>query len=220
MTRLELRNLCLYWLDDLAGTYFTPTQVNRWLNNAQRECAKQLIQAGENFYVTRVQASTVQNQDTYALPSDFLRLNKIQLVLSGTGVNQIRNMLAFTTLVEIDAVSQSTGTPDAYTLKKACMILRPIPDNVYTLLMDYSYRVSDMTADTSIPDVPPQFHEYLAVLATLDGLFKDQRNPDAMMEKKKYYLDLMKQDSENRQVDSPRMVRETDGTGDSWGFLF
>lgn len=206
MNRGELSTLVWSWLDDPNHTYFTAPQVNVWLNNAQREVQKQLIQAGENFYVTRASTQTVTNYDTYALPSDFLKVNKLELLLTGTTPNEVRQTISPTTLVQIDNVSMTTGQPCAYVLKKNCILMRPIPDNVYTIYLDYSYLVADMTADSSYPDVPTQYHEYLAVLATIDGLLKDQRDPAPMLAKKDFYLSLMKQDSENRTIDAPRSV--------------
>lgn len=211
MNQLQLRNLCYSWLDDLNGTYFLPAQVNVWLNNAQREVQKQLIQSGDNWYTIRASTSTVQNQDTYAVPMDFLKINKLEVLLSGQNPNQFRTMVVPVTLVQLDQVSMTAGTPGAYCLRKNCIVMRPIPDNIYTLYLDYTYRVADMTANSSIPDVPAQYHEYLAVLATLDGLTKDGRDPTPMLTKKDYYLSLMKQDSNDRNVDAPRTVVVTDG---------
>lgn len=205
MTLSSLQTLVLSWLDDANAGYFTLPQVNAWLNNAQRECQKQLIQAGENYYVQKVSSVTVVNQDSYALPSDFLKCHKLEIVMSGTGVNEQRQTLSPTTLVQIDRIT-STGVPQMYVLKKNCFIMRAIPDAAYTMYMHYSYRVADMVNSTDTPDVPAQYQEYLAVLATIDGYLKDQRDPSAMMMKKDWYLSLMKQDAQNRTVDAPRRV--------------
>ncbi len=76
-----------------------------------------------------------------------------------------------------------------------------------------------MTADSSIPDTPLQYHEYLAVLATLDGFLKDQRDPTPMLkEKRDFYLSLMKQDAINRKDDQARVVVSMDDSG--FGYLF
>lgn len=210
MTLTQLQVMVSTWLDDLNNTYFTLPQVNTWLNNAQRECQKQLIQAGENFYVTRVSTNLVQNVDTYSLPPNFMRLNKFELLQSGTGVNQVRKALAFVTLNQLDAVSMTTGQPECYNIRNNCVTLRPIPDNNYTVYMDYTEMVVDMTVGTQTPNAPTQYHEYLAILATIDGLLRDRRDPAWMEKKKDFYIEMMKDDAENRNVDSPRMVVMTD----------
>lgn len=211
MNRGELRTLALSWLDDLAGTYFTESQMNVWLNNAQREVAKQLIQSGEQWYTTRASTGIGPNYTVYTLPEDFLRVDKLQILISGTVPNQNFQLLTPVTLVQLAQLSPpSIGTPSAYAIRKNYLVITPIPSQAYTIYMDYTYRVADMGSDTDIPDVPPQFQEYIAVLAAADGFLKDQRDPSMIMAKKEYYLQLMKQDSQNRNVDAPRMVVATD----------
>lgn len=215
----QIRALACSWLDDVNQTYFTPAQMNVFINNAQRECQKQLLQNGENYYTVRASAPTVQNQDVYSLPLDFLKINKLEILVTGTTPNQVRQLLTPVTLVTLDQVSMTTGLPVAYAMKKNCFVLRPIPDNTYTLYLDYSYRVIDMTVDSSIPDVPQQYHEYLAVLAAIDGFLKDQRDPSPFFTKRDFYLSLMKQDAENRDVSAPRSIIMSDDLfGD--GFIY
>lgn len=213
-----LQTLVLSWLDDPNAAYFTLPQVTVWLNNAQREVQKQLIQAGENWYVIKTQSATVAQSEAYVLPDDFLKVHKLEVLVSGSGVNEVRTTLAPVTLIQLDQVSTSTGCPAVYCLKKDCMMLRPIPNQVYTIYMYYSYRVEDMVDTVDVPDVPAQYQEYIAVLATIDGFLKDQRDPTPMLAKKQGYLEMMKQDAQNRRVDSPRMIRETDPY--NWGYLF
>ncbi len=214
----DLQTLVLSWLDDPNAGYFTLSQVNVWLNNAQREVQKQLIQAGENWYVVKTSTATVASAETYDLPTDFLKLHKLEVLVSGTTPNEVRQGIMPVTLMQLDQVSMGTGLPEVYCIKKSCLILRPIPDQIYTLYMHYSPRVADMVNSSDQPDVPPQYHEYIAVLATIDGLLKDQRDQSAFLEKKRSYLELMKQDAQNRQVDVPRMVREVEPV--SGGYLF
>lgn len=206
----QLNTLVLSWLDDPDGTYFTPAQVSVWLNNAQREVQKQLIQSGENYYVQKVSSTMVVDSDSYALPSDFLKCHKLEIVISGTGTSQVRSMLVPVTLVQLDQVSMTTGTPRAYIIKKNCFTARPIPDNTYQMHLQYSYRVGDMTLDADLPDVPIQYHEYIAVVAALDGFIKDGRDMSQLLAKKESYRELMKQDSQERRVDNPRTVVVTE----------
>lgn len=207
----QLKTLVWSWLDDPLGAYFTDAQVSVWLNNAQRETQKQLIQAGENYYVEKMNGLTIQNEGAYELPMDFKKCHKLEIVLSGTGVNEDRRTLGWVTLQQLDSVSQQAGSPTVYNIRRNQLHLRPIPDNVYPLRLFQSYRVVDMVNDADIPDVPEDYTEYLAVLATLDGFMKDQRDPSAfVVAKQDKYLALMKQDSEERDVSAPRQVVTTD----------
>ncbi len=217
MTRGDLRNLVLYWLDDLDAGYFTPTQVNAWLNNAQIEVQKQLIQAGEYWYLKCATMQTVTNTDCYSLPADFLKLNRLEVMVQGQSTpNQIWSDIVDASLNEASNLNYGSGQPAVFTVGKDCLYFKPIPDQAYTVRMFYSYRVTPMTDDLNVPDVPAQYQEYIAVLAAMDGFLKDERNPSNLVGKMGYYQDMMKKDAIQRQRSQPRRVVRTmqdDGGG-------
>lgn len=212
MNRGQLRTLVLSWLDDSAGAYFTPAQVNVWLNNNQHEVQKKLLQAGQNYYVTKMSGVTIYGQDTYALPADFKRCHKFEIVMPGTsGVNEDRRTLGEVTYQQLDMVSQSTGIPAVYNFRRNIVTIRPIPDNTYTMYLHQSYRCADMDDDGDLPDVPSDYSEYIAILTAIDGFNKDQRSPtDFLVTKKKEYEEALTKDAQNRDVSAPRMVVVTD----------
>jgi hypothetical protein len=217
MTRGDLQNLVLYWLDDLNAGYFTPVQVNAWLNNAQIEVQKQLIQGGELWYNKCATFETIANTDCYSLPADFLKVNRLETMVQGQTVpNQVWGDILPVTLNEASNLNYGSGQPSVFTVGKDCLYLKPIPDNVYTIRMNYSYRVTPMTDDLNVPDVPPEFQEYIAVMAAMDGFLKDERNPSNLMTKMGYYKDMMTKNEIQRQRMKPRRVTMT--TDDSGGF--
>lgn len=217
MTFLELQELVLSWLDDLEAGYFTRPQIKRWINNGLRELQKQLIQANESYYLRCQTTACVANQAAYQLPSDFYKLRLLEYCPSGTGyqVTDPWYMLLPKTMVEIITVSQGPGAPSVYYLKKNCIVLKAVPDRTYPLRLTYDYQVSLMTSDSEVPDAPVDYHEYIAVLATIDGLLKDGRESAQFNEKKKAYVELMRANMEQRQIDQPRHVvcTEDDGMG-------
>lgn len=212
-TRADLRNMALYWLDDLNAGYFTITQVNTWLNNNQIEVQKLLLQAGENYYMKAVTTPLVLNQNEYILPSDYYWLHRLEVIISGTAPNEEVLMLEPITVNQQDAFQNGNGTPSAYYLKKNRLVIWQYPDNTYTLRMLYSPRVADMAADIDEPDVPAEYQEMIAVMTALDGFLKDGRDPGVLLEKKRYYEELMKQMAQQRHVDRPRsvIITRTDG---------
>ena len=208
----QLQSLVSYYLDDLNFTYFTPTQVQRFINNAQREAQQKLIQAGQNFYLTCAQTPTVANQEGLALPDDFLKVGHIELITGGTWPNEEKYVITHSTQAESDIVNYAPGRPLTFWLQKDCLILRPVPDvSSYTLRLHYHYRVADMVAAGEEPDVPLEYHEYVAVLAAIDGFLKDQRDPSPFFAKRDYYEKSLKASSADRMVDKPREVRTTWG---------
>lgn len=217
-TLLSLRTLCLSWLDDVNGGYFTTPQMNVFLNNAQKEVQKLLLQAGELYYTKAVETTMVVNQTDYIIPDDFLKVHRILIVTSGTSPNEVVQPLQPITLNQQDLFDLQSTTPEAYYLKRNRFVMVPPPDAAKVLRIEYSYLVADMVNDIDIPDVPTQYQEYIAVLATIDGFLKDGREASMMMEKKRFYEEQMKRDSENRREDGPRMVVVTRSEG--WEALF
>lgn len=216
MTRGEIRTLILQWLDDPNAGYFLEPTVNTWINNAQREVQKKLLQSGDNYYLETVRASTVASQADYVIPDDFVKLHRLELILSGTGVNENRLQLNPVTLNQQFDYGNGLGTPIAYVLKKNRLTLFPTPDQVYTLRLYYSPRVADMTDDADIPDVPEDYHELIAIEGAFNGFIKDDRNASVLVDKQTKYIQQMKQTSEDRKQDRSRRVIETD---DIDGFL-
>lgn len=216
----QLQTLVLSWLDDPQAAYFTLPQINVWINNGQREVQKLLLKTGDLYYATKMSGTTQTNQGLYALPSDFVKLHKFEIVIAGAGTtNEIRETMAPVTYNQLDQVSQQQGCPAAYNIRRNIVELRPIPDNTYTMYLSQSYRVVDMALPGDLPDVPTDYVEYIAVLATLDGFLKDQRDPSAFVaaKKDKYEMQL-KQDAQMREVSQPRQVVVT--SDDSPGYLF
>ena len=206
MTRSDLRTLVLSWLDDSAGGYFTSSQVNTWLNTAQRQVQMELIQAGENWYMKPAETTTVASQADYVLPSDFLVEHRLEVVLDGTGVNENRQPLKPITTNQQDGISIQLAPPTNYYIKKDRVTLSPTPDKAYTLRIYYSPIISDMGSDSDSPDVPPQFHEYVALLAAFNGFIKDDRVPNTLLAKEEEFLKLLKQMSVERTQDQSRQV--------------
>ena len=216
MTFLEIQDLVLTWLDDADAGYFTRPQVRRFVNNALRETQKQLIQSGESWYLKCVQTNTIANKDAYALPADFLKLHRLEIITSGDGtqIQDAKAVLLPMTPMESTSVPTGPGTSSVYYLKKNCLVLKSVPDRSYPIRLLYSYAASDMVIDTEIPDVPVPYQEYLAVLATIDGFMKDQRDASQFLAgKKSSYETLMKQDANNRNVDFPRSIVRTESEG-------
>lgn len=212
MTRAELRELVLDFLDDAQGTYFTPAIVNRRLNLAMRELQKDLISANKQYYCRCVTTQTIVNQQLYALPSDFMQLLRLRYVSGGAGVNQAYIPIVQITPNQVSLRNSTTGDPSFYFLQKNNLSLTPIPNRVVTLELLYSYLVQDMADDSSEPDAPEQFHEYISVLAARDGYLKDGRSIAPIETKLEQYRMLLKQIANQRMSDQPRMIVETQGT--------
>lgn len=216
----ELKSLVSFWLDDLAFGYFTETQVTLWINNAQHELQKRLLKAGNARYNLSSTTPLVVNQNDYVLPTDFKKLQLLEVIMSGTAPNQAVNpVLPITTNQKFLVQNCGTGTPTWYTFKADRLILYPAPDTALTLRMVYSYMVTNLVLPTDTPDAPDDYHELIALLACEDGFIKDGRS-NALLEKKiaAYQMQIDSDDQERNQ-DQTRGIVET-GNGADQGFYW
>lgn len=208
MTLSELRTLCLSWLDDPSGGYFTTAQLNVFLNNAQRQVQKILIQSFESRYVAGVETQTVANQAFYQAPSDFMKVNRFSIITAGTNeANEEYIDLQYITPNQENRVLVKSGTPEFYTILNDKFKLFPTPDTTgKTLRLYYTYRVTDMSADGDEPDVPEEYHEMVALYATLDGFLKDGRQNETISNKLAEYKKQLQEDAADRNIDAPRKI--------------
>lgn len=214
LTLGNLQTLVLSWLDDPDGTYFTSAQTKVWLNQAQKEVQKRLINLGDDYYVQKMSGTLVVDQDNYVLPTDFKKCHFLEIVVDGTAgaTSERRAPMLYRTLSQLNTDGpQGTGRPFLYNIRKNILTVRPIPDSTYTIYLHQSYLLADMVNSGDLPDVPEDYREYIAVLATLDGFLKDQRDPSAfVMAKQTKYEKMLEESAKGRDVSQPRMVIETE----------
>lgn len=210
-TVATLTTLMLSWLDDPQAGYFTAPQTLAWLNFAQRKVQKKLILAGQNQYVIPVESLTVLGQADYVLPANFLEENRLEIVVSGTGTNEVRYPILPMTIMEQDRVSHDLGQPVQYYIKKDRVTLYPTPQTPNQVLrIYYGYQVADLTQTTDIPDIPEEYMEYLALVATFNGYIKDDRVPDNLRVRLMEYEDDLKKMAAQRLKDKSRDIVMTD----------
>lgn len=206
MTFEEMQESVSYILDDLNFGYFTLPQVKRWLNNAQFEAQKILIQSDESWFMKCVQTTCLVGQSDYVLPEDFLKTKRVQIVENTNTSNEIRTQIFPIVLSEQARFPTSNDYPATYYIKKNRLVMVPPPDNTYTIRLDYTYRLAELVNNYDVSEIPIQYHEYVVLLAAIDGFLKDDRSPSSLLAKKTWYEDLFKKDAEDRKIDAPRQV--------------
>ena len=215
MTFNDLQNLTVYWLDDLNFGYYTQTQVQLWLNNAQIEVQKMLIASAQNRYTAWVGTTLIVGQSDYVLPADFRKLNNLEVVLSGTPPNETVTPIVPITLNQKYLIDMGQSTPAAYYFRKNRLVLQPAPDTNLLMRLVYTYLVANMVNPTDIPDVPPEYHELIALLACADGFLKDGRQNALLLTKIEAYKTDLEQDAQERSQDLTRGIVETGDNADA-----
>lgn len=211
LTFSDLQTLTSDILDDSSNGYFTLAILKQRLNLSLRELQKRLISANHDYYSECVYTNTVVNQAAYALPTDFLQIIRLSFITQGTGASQVEQKILRMTPNQRDLIADTQGDPAFYYFQKSNLILKPIPNRIIEMHLEYSYYVADMVNASDTPDCPQQFSEYIAWLTARDCMVKDGRNISAVETKLKEYEELLKQIAVQRAADGTRMVVMTDG---------
>jgi len=215
----DIKNKITYWVDDLLKGYFTDPQLNRFVNDAQLEVQKQLIQAGQNYYVTVSDTQMIIGQKEYVLPSDFLHLHRLEVITSGYATtSESTSPVLPITINQQDRIPFTLGFPQGYYLKSNRIILIPSPDTALYLRLTYSYKVLPLVLDTDILDIPDEYTEMVALLSAMDCFIKDNRDPVQIAAKLTVYNEMLKREAEDRLQDASRSVVSTGDQG--YGALF
>lgn len=215
MTFKQMQTLASDYLDDVNNGYFDLTNLKIRINLAAKETQKRLLMAAQQYYVECVKTNTVAAQAAYALPSDFMQEVRLYYITSGSGTTAVEQKITSVTPNQRDLIVDVSGAPSFYYLQNNNLMLKPTPDKIYEMHLEYTYQIADMVNDADIMDAPSQFHEYPVLLTVRDCMVKDARPLGNIETKLKDYEELFKQLAQERQIDGPRMVVSTEDLG--WG---
>jgi hypothetical protein len=211
MTRLELENLVADWLNDPSKTYFTASTIQTRLNLAQRVLQSILIDAYQDFYTTCATTVTAVGRGRYKLPGDFRKVRRLEILMSGSGDTGDYRKLEPMDLNQQDLIQKGTGTPTNYFILKNHLYLRTVPDSVKEMHLHYIYRVQDIANDGDSPDIPEDYHEFLAILAVRADLIKDGADMNPILNLKEEYEKRIRTDAAEVKADGARMIVATRG---------
>lgn len=210
MTVGEMKAYIASEVDDLQMSYFTAAELLRFINQAAAECQK-LLNRSAMYYNTKIDisVSTVVNQQLYAIPTDCMEINRIELVMN-PGVNEQAYPVKSISLNEKDAFPRY-GQPFCWYWASTQIALAPIPQNVWVIRYYYTYRIPAVAGDSDTVDVPIDYHEYICNLAIKKCFLKDGRNADLVIQELKDVENRLEAQAQSRTQDRARSVIVVDG---------
>ncbi len=213
MTVLQIQNYVWSLCDDLSGNYFTSAELLIYINQATQETQKKLILSGNNWYITVSTAAIAVGQVSYSPPVDCLKINRLESVLN-PGANEERYPLTSITLNQKDDFYLDSDSM-AWFFVGNDIHLTPTPKTARILRYYYTYRVPQLTLTSETPDVPSEFHEYIANLVVQRCFLKDGRNADLVERQIQQVEENLKADAIERAQDhaSTVVIVENDYAG-------
>lgn len=167
-TLSSLREKTRYILKDTGPSsseyYYTDTELNYWLNDAQRKVVNRM-KSHNNFITRRFHITTDSTTIAgYVLPSDFNEMRRVWIINVSSSARTSYTKIMLTDFAKLDKEQAAWDDVDRdepmnyylqYTTHNVTIHLYPMVDSVHTgtdyLRIDYISNIADMSADSDIP---------------------------------------------------------------------
>lgn len=127
-------------------------------------------------------AATVANQQSYALPTDFLYEDLLEITVNSTKYGLTKQL--YQDLERSTTLATFTGWPSFYAMYDEKLWLYPIPNGVYTLTMPYVKRLAalSLSADTNawMTSAEEVIRQRAKAIVKVDVLESDGAKAEAM----------------------------------------
>lgn len=161
---------------DEAGVQVVDADIIRWINQGMR----QIVMQNENLLLTEATQNTVQDQQSYTLPSDLLILKGVHYRPQDyTNYFKLKGyeLSTFNEIADGWDGSQDGGTdPQVYTVISDTIKLWPIPKVALTdsLKIYYNRTPVQVTTSGDTPELPVLYHEPLFKYCMLQAYKMDE----------------------------------------------
>lgn len=200
----------------------TPVVLNELLADALNETWDILIEKWADYYTkTGTNQTIAAGTATYALPTDFYKLRKVELQIGGDWVR----------LYPVDIEAQhlypsSASRPYRYRLQERNLVLVPTPAAANTYRMFYIPIRPELVADGDVVtfDVPNELKLLLAI-AWRDCLDRQELDPSPAIEKIERLTKTLRTSADSRDAAEPFYLSANgppleymDTLDDDWGW--
>jgi hypothetical protein len=129
----------------------------------------------EDFFITSATFSTTSGTKSYALPSDFRFIRRLEHYSTSdpNDIVKVDEMPFPRTEGQHEWPWASNGKPTNYVIRGSQLDIYPIPDDAYPMRLYYDARQSDLNQDSDSPTSPIEFHDMIALWAAILGLVKN-----------------------------------------------
>lgn len=218
------------YLDEPTAADFTNAEIDRLINVYYHKVYSAVVNVFEDYApLSTANATTVADQQEYSLPSDFLKLRRVEINYDVSNANSAP-LRAFP--MPMDQVRRDLGNTNLgvnilrnpfYFLRGSVIGFIPVPTRAGTNAIKFWYSpvLSDLSADTDTINIPYPDNYWLLITygAVAEALrFGQQESQEALQLEAKFErgIQQMQEELEDRIADETKLV--TDVTGESVDF--
>jgi hypothetical protein len=191
--------------------FVSDAELNRYVNASIQELYDLLIASrGENYYIDS-DSFTTTNTDTYALPSDFLKLMGVDLVTSANKAYTLRafNWSERNRYREPYYINDNANI--MYQIRGSNIVLTPQPATGKIIKVWYIPRAAILVSDNDSYDGINGWEEYVVIDAAIKMRVKEESPIDELLIAKQDMKSRVMSASSARDSSEPARVSDVDG---------
>jgi hypothetical protein len=194
----------------------TKTVAGELINDALEESYDIIVSRWDDYYTTISPTfTTVANVDTYALPNDFYKLRKVEMLVSGVASDPAARWTRLFSIDIDDAHHQRSTQYPAYRLTRAGIVL--VPGAVaagQTLRAFYIPAAPQLVFDTDTVQFDTPTEQKLVIHIALRDCYQRQDLPTQEIEGKIIQLTGMLRSASDHDAGEPFYLTRRTGDGD------
>ena len=193
-TAIDLADMRRSNFIDQAGT--AGTELIRYANLAYRDLYAQIVMSKEHYFTTNASIAVIAGTDSYSLPTDFYKLDGVDLALDNSGRyltlqpfmfkerNKFRSGLALSTA--------PFGMVMRYVLVGDNIRFIPLPSQSATIQLWYTPEPETLATFADYIHVPIGGDEYMSLYVACAMLAKEESDSTTLNQKRLEVLDQMR----------------------------
>lgn len=183
MNLQEIRDLARSKADEQTTNFIGDAELNTYINQGQRHIYMKIVQRFENYFITKGTSlnggliTTVQTQQSYNMPTDLLKVVRVEHRRSGSTDDNEWKKLA-TLNIASDRLDDYFPLREGYTPGFGYFVagnqinIKPVPTQAYEVRLWYVPNCVNLVLDADIPVVPEMYHELISEYGAMQCLRK------------------------------------------------
>lgn len=201
------------------STFVTDAEINTLINISGAELHGLLVTTYEDYSLTKTTATVAVGANTIALPSDLMKLRKLEYQMTSQTGDWTR--VPRVSLSEIDKLnferSRFGARVRGYLLDESTVFLLPEATADGTYRVWYARQYVTMSSDSDTISNANQWHEYIIVDVAMKCVGMEEGDVSLFAAQKLGLIDRINKEASNRDAGEPARVVDVRGDDDGFG---
>lgn len=221
ITLLQIRQQARQRADMENSEFVSDSELTNYINASIAELHDIMIQSyGANYFTKSLEFFTTLNEESYALPADFYKLDGVDAKINNDQWTSLKRF----NFPERNRFSDSApwnrlGTKFLYyRLVGANLVFTPVPDAGTAIRIWYTPVSTKLALDADTLDDLNQYVEYVIVDAAIKMMQKEESDVSVLFAQKQALIKRIEEASQNRDAGEPESVSDIYADATEWRY--